>query len=351
MKIRKAIAADNQALILLSELTAMEGKFVLHVERRPNFFSLLKERGDFIVFVAEVNNSIVGSIASSNQRATIAGKSREYHYISDLKVHPNHRNSSIAYRLAKTMYRHLISLEAEILISTSIAGNKNVHPFFNGRLGIPEFNHLGRLTGYHLLPYYARLSKKLKAVESKMNSNLDELSTFYNSCISAYVIAPFTEPRDLKNKTNLVIRRNNQIVAALSYCDHSALKQNVIRQIPPYLDYLLKTCKAISLLVPNLQIPQTGKPINLLYVSRMAAKPGHIDEIKRLIKLCRRAAFKEGHSFVSLALDSNDPLIKSINSAPKLSFKFNVWLSSLKNDARLVEKIQEGIISTDYSLI
>ena len=47
MVIRKALNGDSEALIELTRLAPMKGRISLRIDRKPDFFSLLKERGDY----------------------------------------------------------------------------------------------------------------------------------------------------------------------------------------------------------------------------------------------------------------------------------------------------------------
>ena len=71
---RLATIEDNQQLLDLTSSTGMSGKISLRIDRNPDFFELLKFRGESRVIVATDNNTIVGSICLSLEQTYIGRK-------------------------------------------------------------------------------------------------------------------------------------------------------------------------------------------------------------------------------------------------------------------------------------
>ncbi len=65
MLIREAKLFDSTALINLAFPAPINGAISLFTDRNPDFFNLLKEGGDFKIFIAGGNNgNIIGTLAS-----------------------------------------------------------------------------------------------------------------------------------------------------------------------------------------------------------------------------------------------------------------------------------------------
>src|SRR5712675_1161982 len=99
MEIREASTDDNKQLLSLTSQNAMEGTISLRIDRNPDFFSLLRERGSSITYVAEHNHKIIGCFSCSESRVYINRVPTRIHYLSDLKVDGNRQGSVAAFRL------------------------------------------------------------------------------------------------------------------------------------------------------------------------------------------------------------------------------------------------------------
>src|SRR4029079_14788521 len=121
-------------------------------DRKPNFFLLLKKRGEYKVIVAEKSNRIIGSISCSVQPTIVCNKEHLVYYIGDLKVHPDFTGTRLTYRLVKAMLEELGKMEADILFCTAASDNKAVQPIFEGRMALPPFNKTGYFKVHQLLP-------------------------------------------------------------------------------------------------------------------------------------------------------------------------------------------------------
>lgn len=132
MIIRNATFHDNEQLIELTSLTPMAGVISLRIDRKPDFFSLLKKRGEYKVIVAEKSHRIIGSISCTIQPTIICNKEYPVYYLGDLKVHPDFTGTHLAYRIVKAMLEELQQMGADILFCTAADGNKAVQPIFEG---------------------------------------------------------------------------------------------------------------------------------------------------------------------------------------------------------------------------
>ena len=116
MNIREATASDNEGLLNLTAATSMEARISIRIDRQPDFFSLIRQRGKYKVFVAEEGNRIIGSFSAVMERMIINSIPEPCCYICDLKVHPEYRGGSVALRLLKTMRDFLIDSGADHVV-------------------------------------------------------------------------------------------------------------------------------------------------------------------------------------------------------------------------------------------
>lgn len=351
MLIREATPDDNEGLLRLTSLVGMRGVIDLRIDRKPDFFALLHERGPCYILVAESDGQIVGIIAAAVHEAIVVGNLCTIYYVSDFKVHPDHQNSRLAFRLVNKLLDYLKSMEADLLLCTSILGNKKVEPFFEGHLGIPRFTEMGTFSVFQILPSLVRSKEVHLPDRSRTEHELEELCDFFNLASQDYTMAPHTKPQDLKNKMNLFKRENGKIIAAVCIADYMRLKQNVVTKVPFKLKLISKGVNLLSHLIPSFHLPEEGEAIRLLNIKRMAVSSGKFAELQKLISSARYLLYRNQFIFLTIALHPADPCRKIFARLPKFTLFSNVWMSSLKGDQNLLNTLQKGVLFEDYSLV
>ena len=95
--LRDATPTDNEQLIDLAAACAMAGDMSLRIDRGPDFFALNRLEGErWQIGVATADGKVVGCVAASERKAFVNGVEMRTGYAGDLKVHPRHRDTTIA---------------------------------------------------------------------------------------------------------------------------------------------------------------------------------------------------------------------------------------------------------------
>src|SRR5687767_10008599 len=150
--IRDARLSDNDGLIALAASCPMVGDISLRIDRGPSFFALNRLEGErWRVGVAERDGVIVGCVGVSERRSYVNGREIRTGYAGDLKVHPAHRDTTIADELSMYSERAFASLAptAPVLI-TVLAGNRSMERRLSGPRGVPAFTRVGTIRTYSL---------------------------------------------------------------------------------------------------------------------------------------------------------------------------------------------------------
>src|SRR5580765_4769203 len=115
MIIRKALSSDSAGLTRLASLISIGNSIVIRIDRQPDFFHLLRIRGNYTVWIAEdTNGTIVGSFSETKQALVLNGKKRGISCLSDLMIHPEYQKTNIACMLVKAMRDELMKEEVDI---------------------------------------------------------------------------------------------------------------------------------------------------------------------------------------------------------------------------------------------
>ena len=147
VEIREANEADNEALLALTRATPMEGTISLRIDRDPDFFALLRLRGEGKVLVASRGCDVAGCISAALRTVYVGGVPETIAYVGDMKVHPKFSGSRVALRLIQALERGLRLAGIDACFSVVAEGNQRAMPLFEGRLGIPRWTPLGEVSG------------------------------------------------------------------------------------------------------------------------------------------------------------------------------------------------------------
>ena len=94
--------ADNEGLLVLTRLTPMSGRIALRIDRDPDFFALVRHRGQSEVFVALRDGEVAASFSITLAEVYAGGRVRRGAYIADLKARPGLSFTRVLPRLLHT---------------------------------------------------------------------------------------------------------------------------------------------------------------------------------------------------------------------------------------------------------
>lgn len=348
IRIRRATSEDSDALIALTAVTPMNGRISLRLDRKPNFFQLLKERGDYIAFVAETEvNHIIGSFTACRQSFLVEQQPTNIYYVGDFKVHPDYAGSATAYRLVRRMHDELKSLGADLLFCTAAEGNALVTPFFSGKAGIPLFKKFCGFRVYQILPKKNAARKSLPLHDP---FTMEELKSFYKHFYARYSFFP--DIKDLESCQHIVMKKDGGIVAAASLIDPAEYKQNVLIRYPMTVGFTLGVLRMLKPLLSLPPLPKKLLPLRILYVKHWATTLDGHSWLPDIIARARHVAYEEGYHFLSIAVDEKDSRINQMmKSLTAFVFNSDGLLASLNGQTALVDRLCTSISYEDYSLV
>lgn len=346
---RLATEADSQQLIALTSTAAMEGETALRIDRKPDFFELLKMRGNTKVFIAEDGNSIIGSLCVSLQEVFVGGQILPLQYIGDFKVLKAYRNKGIGLQLCNNMADYLMSVGADLAFLNISKGNTKPLSFFKNRPKVPDFECIG------LFNIHQFIGKKISVgnhdYEISETPATDELIKFLNLHYSKYELGSVITMDKLKGAINYIIHNGNGIKAAMCLIDTMPVKQNVVTALTFKMKWILKVANTVSGIMDISKMPVLNQPVKMMYVKYLAVENGNKGMVKWLINHARNIVYDLGYSFVSIGLHSNDPMNKCFSGLLKLTFNSVGMLISIKNNQALINQVKNGVPFEDYSLV
>ena len=359
-QIRRAIEDDNEGLLALTRATPMAGTIALRIDRDPDFFALLRMRGESIVYVALQGSEVVGSISAALRTVYISGEPETAAYVGDMKVHPRFSGSRIALNLTQTLEAHLRSAGIDLGVCVVADGNRRAMPLLAGRLGITRWVSMGRFLVKELLPSPFEGSAggyRIELAEAKdLTSITALLNQFHRSrqfaprLTESEIIAPGCSGGEGAYSRTLVARRDSRIVATLSLLDTATVKRNVLLGIPPSARAAVALLRLMAAPFPGFCVPRIGHPLRILTVRHFACEGGHEQALGSLIRRARCEAFHNRFTFLLLGLHESDPLCHLLQGMPGFTFTSLAFATSLQAPERL-ESVSRGIPFEDYALV
>jgi GNAT superfamily N-acetyltransferase len=366
IEIREAIAGDNHALLALTKVTPMAGKISLRIDRDPDFFALLRARGNPIVYTATFKGLVIGCMSATLHDSYIAGVAEKVAHVGDLKVHPRFSGTRVALRLIKAIDDRLRKEGVDLCLSLMADGNDRALRLTEGRHGTPAVVQAGCFFVEQLLPSpFSKRSGRYRVEEAGVD-DLVEIAELLDRQNRRRNFAPLvtvdhlfarcpSDPRKSFRKM-LLVRDAGKIVATLTLEDTQDLRQNVLIGLPWSLRVALAVLRCVALPIPRLRIPRAGEPIKTLYVRFMACAEGYEDACKLLIEEARMHTFRQRFTFLSVGLHERDPLRSAVAGALRMTFHSRAMIHArpITTDDGIHDRSQSiaaDIFSEDFALV
>jgi len=352
--LRVANPADNDALLALTRATPMAGKIALRIDRDPDFFALLRARGEHIVFVATHQEKIVGCSSVAVYPAFIDGRIETIAHTGDLKVHPDFTGRRLALHLVSAIEHHLRSIGVDLSFNLIADGNQKAMTIAQGKHGTPIQTLLGRFFVDELLPSPFRPRASTCEIAGATPADLPALAEILNDFARARNFArPVALPdleRRLHSATTLVAHHAGRPVATLTLEDTQSLRRNVLIGLPRSYRAALAALRLLTIPMRGLHIPRLGEPLPMLHVRFMASAPGHEPALRPLLAEARALAFARRATVLSVALHERDPLRAVLAGIPRFTFISRAMCTSVITPNR-VPTLVNPIPFEDFALV
>jgi ribosomal protein S18 acetylase RimI-like enzyme len=319
--IRDARPSDNESLIALAAACPMVGDVSLRIDRGPSFFALNRLEGDrWRVGVAERGGEIVGCVAVSERRSFVNGRASLTGYAGDLKVHPAHRNTTIADELSLYCERACSELPATApVLITVLAGNRSMERRLSGPRGVPAFKSVGTIRTYSVPILWRRSVASSIGIAPAKWSDLGGMAALWKRLAPLRQLAPVlpidamawwirSTPGVDISSYRVARSKTGELLGFFAAWDQRAFKQlNVVGY-----SSRMKAARAVfNMVAPTLggeRMPGTGQALSCVTIAHVCV-PGDKPEVLRaLLASTHNDLRRSGISFVNVGLDTRDPL-------------------------------------------
>ena len=358
--IREATNADNDALLALTRATPMGGRIALRIDREPDFFALLRARGDAVVYVATHDREVIGCLSAAIHSSYVRGTLEKIAHVGDMKVHPDFRGRQVTLRLIAALQVHLQSEGVDVCFSLVADGNKSMMKIAEGKHGTPAQVQLGRFFVEELIPSPFRRKSRRYLIEPACEEDLPEIAAILDGLSRKMNFAPPVRSDDLHRliertgaeafRGMLVAREAGKVVATLTVEDTRTLRQNVLIGLPTSLRIAVTVLRVLALPIPGLSVPHVGSQLSMLYVRFMGCMEGCEEALRPMIAEARALAYRHRFTFLSVGLHERDPLRFVVEGIPRFTFTSRSMATSAITPDR-AKSLVDQIPYEDYALV
>jgi ribosomal protein S18 acetylase RimI-like enzyme len=327
---RPARPDDDAALVRLAADCPMPGALTLCNERAPRFFALtelesLGHAGPGRIWVSDDDAGVpIGCLAWAERLLYLDGNPTRVGYVSDLKVHPNHRGRGVADALVRAVRDDARAVGGAEMpgVLTVLAGNQRVERRLPGPRDQPRVERFAELEvlSIPLLPWRRSRDAALD-VRPADATDADQMLALWRSVAPGRQLAPVLDggrferflaaAPDLSLASYWLARRraDGRLLGFLALWDQARFKQTVVRRWGARLAAFRWAWNAFAAIAPGwARLPAAGQPLRHLTAFHTCVPADRPDVLRALVLAGSRALRGRGYAFVNVALDRRDPL-------------------------------------------
>jgi len=337
---REAVAEDNEALLELAAACPMEGDIGLCVQRRPDFFALNRLEGDrwSVGVVDSPEGSPIGCIAVAERTVYLHGRPTPTMYVSDLKVHPQHRGTGAADTLTAYAREKCVAAGGEDMPTfvTILAGNRSMERRLSGPRGLPNMHRFATIRSHSVSLLWHRRPPSVDGtrVERGRIEDIDDMAALWQQVAPGRQFATVHDATSLASWIEaapgldpscywLARTPSGALAGFVGFWDQERFKQMTVTSYSPKLAAVRAVFNAGAPLVGATRLPPAGGALRHLSAVHLCV-PGSAPAVLRsLVVHAYNALRGEGYSFLTIGLDVCDPLTAALSGL--LAQPTDIW--------------------------
>jgi GNAT superfamily N-acetyltransferase len=353
--------ADNDSILTLSHQCPQDGVIKGYPDRSPVFRRIhqqLSKKSYHIV--ARKNNALIGAFGAVYTNLHYKGIEHESAYLLDLKVHPEHRRSTVAFRVVKETVRYLREEnKTKFAIATFLKDNEYSLIFTKSRAGIPDAQYLGDFRIFSIVPIMRKMISRDYEITHPTEDDIPELVDLYNKFYSGYKLAPRMNEKLFRFYINeidgmgldqiWIARQNGKIKASLCTWDEDHYKRWFVNRMSRTMKFFSFVLKVLGLIFKMPAPLKEGTPIKHISLV-LSAHDDCVDGMKALLRSINNFYRGKEYTILQTHFHDKDP----VNQALKGLSGFTVHAEAhvFTEDPNLAKEIadEEGLVHFEWPM-
>jgi hypothetical protein len=323
---RPASRGDSDALATLLDECPMGSSIRLVMQRRPDYFvgaSVQAQRPVIIVGEEVASGRLVGSFAAGARDVYVDGKARSVRYLSDLRIHPDHRHGTLLARGYRYL-REKVFAVGEWAQTVVLDDNRPaLDVLTSGRAGLPRYHPAG---DYHC--YMVSAGQRIRTTSTNLQiraaraSDIEAVQVFYDREAPRKAWCPVYCFRDLDSEYYrglgiedfVLAHRGSELVGMAACWDQSAYKQTRVASYERGLRWLRPAYNVAARIIPGrVPLPPAGTFLKSSYASAIHCLEDDPAILSTLLTHLLPAAHQSGADYLAVGLDAASPLCNALH--------------------------------------
>ena len=352
--------SDNQAILELSHRCPQDGVIEGYPDRAPEFRKIHQQISEKSYhFVARKGDSLIGAFGAVYTNLHYKGTEYDAAYLMDLKVDPDHRRSTVAFRVVKETVNHLRTLDTKMAIATFLKNNEYSLIFTKSRAGIPEAHYLGDFKIFSIIPIMRKFTSGKYAIGHPEEKDIPELVALYNTFYSGFKLAPRMTDQLLRYYTGeikgmdlnqfWVARQDGKIKAVICAWDEDFYKRWFVNRMSRAMKFFSFLLKALGVIFKMPAPLREGKPIHHISLV-MCAHDNCVEGMRDLLKTVNNFYRGKSYTILQTHFHAQDP----VNAALKGLTGFTVHAEAhvFTEDPEVARQLarDEGLVHFEWPM-
>lgn len=314
---------DNAAIQHLLKACPQEGMVTVAFEREPFFFAgtdIISSEPCLWVArdtdLPSTDNNIVAIYNYGPRRVYLNGNTSALRYASDLRIHPDYRNSTLLLRMYKKCKP---DLHKDEWAQTVILADNQLSKLMltGGRGGIPHYYPAGAMVNYYINHGRCALTTSRFRVALATKEDITAMQEFFDRhapAFQGYPVYDFHQVgtnnpyyKDQKISDYYLAFDNNKLVGITGVWNQKGIKQTRVVNYTPLLKGLRFAFNAMAKLRGASQLPKPGDTLNYHALHCILVKDNNPDIFSSLLAHIVHDAGKNQRALM-LGLMENSPL-------------------------------------------
>lgn len=334
----------------------MDAKLVVNSDRAPDYFYLYELLGDKqLVFVAEKNGLITGTVGVVFRTLEYMGKPVSGAYIGGIKVANPRENTLLTFRLMKHVMDYLTDTPVKFGFILVIGANRAMEALLSGRAGIPAFDLVDQYRVRNIFPLPLMNPGKRYILRRAGQTDIPAMAELYRRFYGRYELKPdwtaaylasLYEQRDYRLENTCLAVHNDRIVAAISLWDQSRFKNTVVAHYGGIYAFLK------TVMCPLRLLPPAGQALAELVIRHLVFAEGYDDAAVALVKWAMRN-YRGQYRLFRCGYPLKSPQAAIFDKFPGLSLPVNLYTVFRPKDpdrAAMVGHLRKSFVWEDLSL-
>ncbi|MCD6347265.1 MAG: GNAT family N-acetyltransferase, partial [Bacteroidales bacterium] len=351
---------DNEAILKLSHRCPQNGVIGGYPDRSPEFRRIHKQLSDKSYhMVAREGDKLIGAFGAIYTNLHYKDQNFDSAYLLDLKVDPEHRRSTTAYRVVKETVNHLRTLNTQMAVASFLKDNEYSLIFTRSRAGIPDAQYLGDFRIFSIVPIFRKKVSKVFTIDHPTKAEIPELIKLYNKFYSTYKLAPRMDEELFSLYTNeidgmdlgqiWVARQDGKIKATICAWDEDHYKRWFVVRMSRFMKFLSFSLKALGLIMKMPAPIRENTPFKHISLV-LAAHDDCIDGMRDLLRSINNFYRGKEYTILQTHFHNQDPLntaLKGLNG-----FSIRVEAHVFTEDKELARRIAEdgGLVHFEWPM-